>query len=156
MVIGQQQKLIQTENLRQIQILEKKITKPVPKDQDGKLVIPVDPEKVKPGDVKVEVEDSKTGNKSDKTIVRVEEREKIVVGVTDLQVGAETLYIKTSVKFASVDIYIGRTKITTIETDSFGAYSYGLTEPIKIGQVVKLVANKEGYNEGKFVERIEN
>ena len=130
------------------------IVKPVPTDQDGKLVIPVDPEKVKPGDVKVEVEDSKTENKSGPTVVTVEELERIIVSIDAIGVGDEKIIIRTSVDLAQVEVRIDGKLITTITTNGFGEYNLPLAEALRPNQRIVLKATKEGYNPGRHIKLV--
>ena len=128
--------------------------KPVLKDQDGELVIPVDPDKVKPGEVKVVVEDSKTGNKSDPTVVTVKRLERIKVGLVATGVGDNRLYILTSVYNALVEVKIDGVLVDTIKTDAFGEYNLPLNESLKSGQEIMLEATKEGFRPGRFFKDI--
>ena len=126
------------------------MTKEVTMTEDGKLEIPVDPEKVKPGEVTVVVEDTKTITKSEPAVVKVQELERIIVGVDSIGVGTNRLFIRTSVDLVTVDVKIGGKLYKTITTDGFGEYNLTLGDAIKSRQAVELLASKEGYNPGRY------
>lgn len=130
------------------------MTKEVPKTEDGKLEIPVDPDKVKPGDVKVVVEDTNTGNKSEPAVIKVQELERIVVATDALGRGTMRMFIKTSVPDASVEVRIAGKLLTTIRTDGLGEYNLSLNDALISRQKIELIATKEGYNSGRYVSII--
>ena len=130
------------------------MTKEVTKTEDGKLEIPVDKDKVKPGDVKVVVEDTKTGNKSEPAIVKVQELERIVVETDALGRGTRRIFIKTSVPDASVEVKIAGKLLTRIRTDGLGEYNLSLNDALTSRQKIELIATKEGYNSGRYVSII--
>lgn len=102
------------------------IKKPVPKDQDGKLVIPVDPEKVKPGDkvVKVTVKDSEPDKESEPTEVRVveipKELEQIKLYVKNIAGGEKGISLTTNPAEAKIDVYKNGVRVAGGYTDSLG------------------------------------
>lgn len=118
-------------------------------EENGKLVIPVDPA-VKKGDkVTVEVADE-TGNSSKTQPQEVVERQQLPVpSINPIRTGEKTV-AGTAEKAATVDIYkkVGNDYKLIKEgvgVNSDGTYNYPGTTPFKDGDVIRVVAKKDGW-----------
>lgn len=130
------------------------MTKEVTMTEDGKLEIPVNPDKVKPGEVTVVVEDTKTNTKSEPAVIIVQALERIKVGLGATGVGDKRLFIRTSVILTDVEVRIDGVLLDTIKTDGYGEFILALNDSLKEEQTIELTAYKKGYNSGKHIKFI--
>ena len=119
------------------------------KEENGKLVIPVDPP-VKTGDkVTVEVKDE-TGNASKSDPIEVIARQQLPAPtITPIKIG-EKAVAGTAKDATTVDIYkkVGNNYELIKEgvgVNSDGTYNYPGTTPFKDGDVIRVVAKKDGW-----------
>lgn len=126
------------------------ITKDVPVNNDGKLEIPVDKNKVTEGDVRVAVKDNDSG-KTTEVVVKIEKAaEEIQIKLNNLKVGSRALQVTTSVGKAKVVVSVAGEEIGEFTTNAFGYYSIPLSSPLDYNQVVLIKATKDGYLDGEF------
>lgn len=127
------------------------IVKPVEVNDEGKLEIPVDPDKVVPGDkpVKVTVKDSETGKESDTTEVKVvaipKELERIKLSVANLYEGIKGITATTNPEEAKILIYKDDEVVAKGYTDALGNATIILTKDMVLGEKYRIVASKDGY-----------
>ncbi|MDD7340051.1 MAG: Rib/alpha-like domain-containing protein [Eubacteriales bacterium] len=125
--------------------------KVVPVDNEGKLEIPVDPTKVKPGNkpVEVVVEDTTTGKKSDPTEVTIvaipKELEQIKLAVENLYRGEKGISLSTNPVQAEILIYKDGAVVAKGYTDALGNATIILKTVMVKGERYKVVASKNGY-----------
>ena len=126
---------------------------PVKEDENGKLIIPV-PELKKGDTLTVEVKDE-TGNKIDPDSQTVVERQKLPVPtINPIKIGDKAVS-GTAENATTVDIYKkndqGKYDLIKegVGVNSDGTYNYPGTTPFKDGDVIRVVAKKDGWTPNK-------
>lgn len=127
------------------------IVKPVEVNDEGKLEIPVDPDKVKPGEdpVKVTVEDSESGKTSDPTEVPIvaipKQLEQIRLGVANLYDGRTGIAVSTNPIEATIVVYKDGEEVGNSTTNALGEVTIVLTKEMVKGEKYTIKASKDGY-----------
>lgn len=120
-------------------------------DNEGKLEIPVDPTKVKPGNkpVEVVVEDTTTGKKSDPTEVPIVEipkqLEQIKLSVANIYRRETGISISTNPEEAIIVVYKDGVEVGRSTTDGLGNTTVIIGKEMVTGENYSIVASKDGY-----------
>lgn len=87
-------------------------------------------------------------------VVKELEQDAIIITVDALDYGMKTLRIQTSVNKASIVVKLNGEEIFTGSTDSFGRKTIGLTKALEENDEIEIIATKEGYNDGKYLQDV--
>lgn len=129
----------------------KPVVTPVEVNDEGKLEIPVDPDKVKPGDkpVEVTVKDSETGKTSDPTEVPIvaipKQLEQIKLSVVNLYDGRTGIAVLTNPIEATIVVYKDGEEVGISTTNALGKVTIVLTKNMIKGEKYIIKASKDGY-----------
>lgn len=129
----------------------KPVVTPVEVNDEGKLEIPVDPDKVKPGDkpVEVTVKDSETGKTSDPTEVPIvaipKQLEQIKLSVANLYDGRTGIAVTTNPAEATIVLYKDGVEVGNTTTNAIGKVTIVLTKDMIKGEKYIIKASKDGY-----------
>lgn len=125
--------------------------KVVPVNDEGKLEIPVNPEKVKPGTkpVEVTVEDTESGKTSDPTEVPIiaipKDLEQIKLSVVNLYDGRTGIAVLTNPIEATIVVYKDGEEVGISTTNALGKVTIVLTKNMIKGEKYIIKASKDGY-----------
>lgn len=123
----------------------------VPVNDEGELEIPVNPDKVVPGEdpVKVTVKDSETGKESDPTEVPIVEipkqLEQIKLSVANLYDGRTGIAVTTNPAEATIVVYKDGVEVGNSITNGLGKVTIVLSQDMLEGESYTIIASKDGY-----------
>ena len=128
----------------------------VPVNDEGELEIPVNPEKVVPGEdpVKVTVKDSESDKTSDPTevpIVEIPQKlQQIQLAVENLYNGKQGFAVTTNPEEATIIVYKEGVEVGKTVTDGLGEATIILKGNMIAGETYVVVASKKGYLDNKL------
>lgn len=121
------------------------ITKEVPVNNDGKLEIPVDKNKVTEGEVKVAVKDNDSGKTTEVAVKIEKQQEQIKLSVKNLNNGEKGIAVATNPEEATIVIYKDGSEVARSITSGLGKANVILSEEMLKDEIYEIVASKDGY-----------